>query len=209
MRVEEIAYLIDVDIIAESIQQMIKDMKSTQHGDRTNPVYNLLKDYHIEGGVWKHTKLAIDALPEIAQGLTDALDDPQYLELYNRYKNELRAAALYHDVGKLGTQTPSQSRAGSYSFPGHSDTSIVDALFDKYDITPGALTRELVLHHHDTPAQVAALLEGDWDSDRANLLLILKGVDRLAVGPKGIDQAVAAVVEFANDMNSATPGDSE
>lgn len=198
MQVQDIFSLLNECVIGESIQQMIKDMKKTQHGDRTNPLYELLKDYHVEGGVWKHTKLAIEALPDIAKGLSDALDDPEYLALYDQNKNELRAAALYHDIGKLSTQKPSKSRKGSYSFQGHSDQEIIDSIFALYNIKPSVVAKNLVLHHHDTPAEAESNFANDTTG--LKLLMIVKGVDRIAVGPKTLSAAIEGMVSFLDQM---------
>ena len=195
--------MIDADVLDESIQQMVKDMKATQHGDRTNKFYDLINDYHIEGGVWKHTKLAIEALPEIAKGLDSATKTDTYSKLFDTYKNQLRSAALYHDIGKIATQEPSSSRKGSYTFPEHSKEKIVKELFVKYGVTPDPIVSELIAGHHLSPADVTnALSAGTLDQEKVDLLMILKGADNMAVGPKGSHSAVSHVAKFMDAMKS-------
>jgi len=185
----------------ESIQQLIKAMRATQHGDRTNEFYDITQDFHMEGGVWKHTLLAIDALPTVAKGLANALEDPNYVEVYNKFKNTLRSTALYHDIGKITTQVPSKKRTGSYSFPQHSAKEVVTKAFDTYDISPDSFVVELVSHHHDSPAEVNTL-ENYWDKDQIKMLMILKAADNMAVGPRGSYSAVNHVVKFMIAMEN-------
>lgn len=197
--ITEVLHTLTQAALDESIQELIKDMKATQHGDQTNPLYDLLQDYHIEGGVWKHTKLALDALPEVAKGLADTLNDPSYQEVFDHNKNDLRAAALYHDIGKIGTQVPSKKRPGSYSFPQHAQEDIVRKLFDDYDITPNKAVVELVSHHHDSPTEVAKL---DWSDDKIKMLMIIKAADSMAVGPRSAFSAIKHVLDFVNAMGA-------
>lgn len=203
MKIQDVLFLIDAKALDESVQELIRDMKATQHGDRTNRLYDLLQDYHLEGGVWKHTKLAIDVLPEVAKALSDSTDDPVYQEVYDEYLHHLRAAALYHDIGKVATQEPSQKRPGSYSFPGHTEEDLVSELLAAYDIETNQLVQELVSHHHDTPAEVAAL---DWDDDQIAMLMILKAADNMAVGPRGVHSAITYVMKFIDAKGEEGPG---
>jgi len=187
--------MIEAGALEESIQQLIKDLRATQHGDRTNPAYDILQDYHMEGGVWKHTKLALDALPKAAKALADYLDDPKYTEIYDEFKHHLRAAAFFHDIGKIATQEPSKRRPGSYSFPGHAEEDLINDLLDEYDIETNQLVAELVAHHHDVPSDLAELV-GDWDEAQLIMLMILKVADNMAVGPRGVGDAIKHVHPF-------------
>jgi HD-GYP domain-containing protein (c-di-GMP phosphodiesterase class II) len=191
--IESIYNQIEVETQTESIQQLVKDLHSTQHGDRTNPAYQLFKDYHKEGSVWKHTRLAIESLPEISKALSEAFQDPDYERLYGDFIHVLRTAALYHDIGKITTQKPSTSRTGSFSFPEHQKEEIVDKLFAQYDIEPLESVKLLVVHHHDSPEDFKKL---DWNSDMKKLLIILKAADNFAVGPTDIASAVEHVRPF-------------
>lgn len=208
LKVQNILSMIAEVTLDESVQQMIKDMKSVQHGDRTNKMYDILSDYHMEGGVWKHTLLAIEALPKIADMLSTATEDTIYNDVYAKHINDLRAAALFHDIGKLGTQEPSSKRPGSYSFPKHSKQEIIKTLFDKYDIQPSQLVNDLVAGHHYSPAEVSALLSsGEWSAEKVALLMILKGSDNMAVGPRGVHAATTHVAKFLQAMDSLVDQD--
>jgi 23S rRNA maturation-related 3'-5' exoribonuclease YhaM len=184
--IRQIFWMIEEDCVDESIQELVKDMKATQHGDRVNPFYELVKDYHKEGGVWKHTMIALRALPEIASVL-----GPEFEEVYADNINDLRAAILYHDIGKVATQTPSTSRVGSYSFPQHSAEDVVDKVAVEYGIALSPIVRKLVVHHHDSPEQFKQL-----PAEFQKLLAILKVADNMAVGPKDVSAAVAHVKPF-------------
>lgn len=192
--IESIHNQIEFEMQNESIQELIKDLHATQHGDRTNPAYQLLQDYHKEGSVWKHTRLAIESLPEISKALSEAFQDPDYERLYEDFIHVLRTAALYHDIGKIATQKPSLSRTGSYSFSGHSKEEVVNKLFAQYDIEPLEAVKLLVVHHHDSPEDFKKL--DSWNSDMKKLLIILKAADNFAVGPTDIASAVEHVRPF-------------
>ena len=198
--VDDIREYLNEQALEETIQQMIADLKATQHGDETNPLYDVLTIFHLEGGVWKHTKLAVDALPNVARDLSANLNDPEYQELYNKHLNTLRSAALFHDIGKIATQTPSTKRPGSYSFPEHPSEEVVDKLFQEYDITPSSAVRDLVVHHHDSPKDISALRDQGWESEALKLLIILKAADNVAVGPRGTASAVQHVRPFVDAM---------
>lgn len=177
---------VDSICLDESIQELIKDMKATQHGDRTNPLYELAKDYHKEGGVWKHTLLALQALPEVASAL-----GPDFYDIYLSNVNDLRAAVLYHDIGKLVTKTSSKTRPGSYSFPQHSAEDIMDSMAVHYGITMSPIVRRLATHHHDSPDLFKKLPE-----DFQKLLVIVKAADAFAVGPTDVASAIEHVRPF-------------
>jgi len=208
VRLQEITQLIDTFTLDESVQELIRDLKRTQHGDRTNPVYDIISDHHMEGGVWKHTKLALDSLPKAAQALADHLDDPEYMKIYDEFKQHIRAAALFHDIGKISTQQPSKKRPGSYSFPGHTNMDLVNELFDAYDIKTNALVAELVAHHHDVPSDMADLVD-DWDDAQFVMLMILKVADNMAVGPRGANDAIKHVHPFLVALQEKGEGEGE
>lgn len=184
--IRQIFRLVEEGCVDESIQELIKDMKATQHGDRTNPFYELVKDYHKEGGVWKHTTLALYALPEVAEAL-----GPEFEAVYADNINDLRAAVLYHDIGKVATQVSSTSRTGSYSFPRHSAEDVLDQVAVEYGVVLSPIVRKLVAHHHDSPEQFKQL-----PAEFQKLLAILKVADNMAVGPKDVTTAVAHVKPF-------------
>jgi len=196
--VADITQTIDSLVFNESIQALIRDMKATQHGDRTNSFYDLLSDYHQEGGVWKHTLLAIQSLPAIAAELATMFNDQQFQELYDEFKNDLRVATLYHDIGKLSTQEPSKQRLGSFSFPEHGAKDIVKTVINKYGLTMNHRVRNLVTSHHASPAEFQALKAVGWSDADLKLLVMLKAVDSIATGPKGIVSAVAHVTPFVD-----------
>jgi len=189
--IRQIFRCIEESCVNESIQELVRDMKATQHGDRVNPFYELVKDHHKEGGVWKHTSIALDSLPEIAHLLSEVLVDPEYEQLYGEFKNELRAAILYHDIGKIVTKVPSSQRTGSFSFPGHADEATVGLVASEYDLSIAPLVKWLIVHHHDSPVQTAKI-----QGDNLKLLILLKAVDAVAVGPKTGAEAVDHVRQF-------------
>ena len=191
LSVRQIFRRIEEDCVDESIQELIRDMKATQHGDRVNPFYELMKDYHKEGGVWKHTVIALEALPVLSKALTKEFNDQEYTLLYDAYKNELRSAALYHDIGKLVTQTPSKTRPGSYSFPGHQEGKVVAEVAEQYGISLSPMVKGLIAHHHDSPEQASKL-----PVESLKLLIILKAVDNIAVGPRTEAEAIDHIRPF-------------
>ena len=199
MQIKNIIVLIENEVLFDSIQDLIKDLRAVQHGDRTNKFYDLTHDHHSEGGVWKHTKLALEALPSVAKALSVEFNDQEYVELYDRYVNELRAAVLYHDIGKLVTQKPSKSRPGSYSFQNHGELSVVQKAFNEYGIEPSELVLNLVSHHHDSPSDFMSLNQ-TWSKETLKLLIILKAADSIAVGSKEAHTAIEHVKPFAVAM---------
>lgn len=176
-------------VLDESIQAMIKDMQLTQHGDRTNRMYDLLSDFHMEGGLWKHTKLAIDALPEVAEvlGVTD---------VYEKHKNTLRAAALYHDIGKIATAKPSGTKPGVSTFPQHDTRAVIQQAFQLYDVSPSVEVLDLVANHHASEKDLQQLKQAGWSTEKLQILLILKAANLKATGPRGAVSAVAGLAPF-------------
>jgi len=69
----------------------IEALKTCEHGACT---------FHLEGSVWNHLMLVLEALPK------DASD-------------ELLWGTLLHDVGKPATQKPSKNHPGAFAFHGH------------------------------------------------------------------------------------------
>lgn len=197
MDISYISLLIETKILDEAIQELIKDMKSTQHGDRTNPLYALMKDWHVEGGVWKHTLIALQSLPELVTKLDQEFEGGEFSRLYKEYLPHIRAAVLYHDVGKLVTQEPSKKRVGSFSFPGHAGGgNFIAQVLDKYGLKTNTLVAQLAGEHHITPADVPALKAEGWDNEQLMLLAIIKAADSMAVGPKDAKTAIDHIIPF-------------
>jgi len=76
---------IECATISESIKDLIRDIKATQSGDRTNPVFHLLRDHLKEK---RRFDLLADRLLEM---------NP----LAVSHANDLYLASLFFDLGKL------------------------------------------------------------------------------------------------------------
>ena len=185
--------------ITESIQKLIKDLKKTQHGDRTNPLYDATKDFHTEGGVWKHTIRAIESLQDILNRLKGKYPQVSDLDVH-----KLRTAILYHDIGKIGTQTPysgdKPERQGSYSSKGHGEKDIVDELFKKYELTVSDDIRDLITGHHFNPNQFKEFYE-DKGFTEALYLIVIKIADSMSTGNKSYQQAYDHVLPFMQQIS--------
>jgi hypothetical protein len=200
MLIENINEAITQAALEESIQDLIRDMQKTQHGDRSNRFYDVLGDTHIEGGVWKHTKLGVAALPEAAEQL-----GPDYVAVYNRNLHLLRAAALYHDVGKLVTKKPAKNREGVFIYPGHDARQAIQSVLAKYEITVTNELLELITQHHVSEKDIPALRRSGFTDEQLKMLVILKTADLVATGPRGVASAVGQLARFRDAVGVAEP----
>lgn len=116
---------------ADNFESLYQAMLECDHGCSDNEK----NPYHLEGSVWTHTQMVLDALS-------------------NKDNSTLLVAALLHDLGKPFTRTVEDSRVWFKNHPARGTFEAIDVVGDIYRKLPGFEDTDIInvlnlisLHH--------------------------------------------------------------